>query len=308
MSEGHDPHVHAETLRREHEHTVERVKQIAMDYTASILEHENEMDLDVLRYLLNDLLPLKDVHLVADAIVADAVASKGLPWRLEGAVYRREGAPVALLSWETQDEARRRLGAVANTVSAAVRDARSIAIDEVGPLLDGKGIEIPAGETVDSLLEAIISEGLFDGFVDLAAGRVHRNDTPRERYQKRFMQELDAAAASLAKEGEGRAAIPPRIEAVLVSPDKPRSLDGLLDTAQARSRDVQDFITTFCKAGSKVSIESLNMNLQQHFKERHVDLPWDVKKGGIETFLEEMVKNRQIDGYFDGEDHFVRER
>jgi hypothetical protein len=72
----------------------EKLREIGANYVESIFQNENEMDIAVLRYLLNDLLPLQEIRMNPDPIIASAIEQKHLPWRLEGTTYRRTGAQV----------------------------------------------------------------------------------------------------------------------------------------------------------------------------------------------------------------------
>ena len=51
-----------EELKKIQELKLKKLESIAINYVESLLSDENEMDTDVLKYLLNDLLPLKEMH------------------------------------------------------------------------------------------------------------------------------------------------------------------------------------------------------------------------------------------------------
>jgi GTPase SAR1 family protein len=296
------------------EKKIDKLKALAKDYVESLLGKQNEMDLVVLRYLLNDLLPLRDLDLNTDALILEAVRERDLPFVLDGTVYKRKGPRIKTLGPEIEFEERTILQRFGIILSRCLMDAKFIEILALQRSLEAEKFAIPEGETLETLLEKTIRQGFFKGYVDLVEQRVYRAKTEAENYQELFLKDLNRLSKEIASDAtkledlkKSESKIPPGLELLLMSPEK-RGITGVLDNAEALSQKLQDFILTQVQVGKQVSVSELSRCLKDHVHRDHVDVPYAIDEETVERILEKMVEDRKIAGFFPDQSNFVRKK
>jgi hypothetical protein len=296
------------------EKKIDKLKTMAKDYVESLLGKENEMDVVVLRFLLNDLLPLRDLNLNTDALILDAVRERKLPFVLDGTVYKRKGPRIRTAGPEIEFEQRTMLQRFGIILSRALMDARFVGMLALQRVLESEKFSIPENETLETLLEKTIRQGFFKGYVDLVEQRVYRAKTEGEQYQEQFLKDLNKLSREIAsdatrledlKKTEGK--IPPSLEILLLSPEK-KGITGVLDKAESVSQNLQDFIMAQVQVGKRVSVADLSRRLKDHVHRDHVDVPYAIDEEAVERILEKMVDDRKISGFFPDQSNFIRKK
>ncbi|NMC05168.1 MAG: hypothetical protein GYA24_08155 [Candidatus Lokiarchaeota archaeon] len=296
------------------EKKVEALKKLAKDYVESLLGKENEMDLGVLRYLRNDLLPLRDLNLNTDTLILDAVRERDMPFMLDGTVYKRKGPRIKASAPEMQFEERTLLQRFSIILSRALMDARFVGLLALQRLLEAERFAIPDNETIETLLEKAIRQGFFKGHLDQVEQRVYRPRTEAEQYQEEFLKELNRLAREVGSDAKKledlkkvEENIPTSLETLLMSPEK-KDITGVLDKAESVSRDLQEFILTTVQVGKKISVAELSRTLKEHVRQDRIDIPYAINEESVERLLEDLVDNRKISGFFEDQSTFVRKR
>jgi hypothetical protein len=296
------------------ERKIDKLKATAKDYVETLLGKENEMDLVVLRFLLNDLLPLRSLNLNTDALILEAVRERSLPFVLDGTVYKRKGPRIKTAGPEIRFEERTMLQRFGIILSRGLMDARFIGMPALQRLLETEQFLIPEGETMEKILEKTIRQGLFKGYIDLVEQRVYRAKTEAEQYQEQFLKDLNRMAREIASDAtkledlkKSESKIPSGLEILLLSPGK-KGITGVLDKAEALSQNIQDFIMARVQVGKKVSVSELSRSLKDHVHRDHVDVPYVIDEEAVERILEKMVDDRKISGYFPDLSNFVRKQ
>ncbi|MEX2680032.1 MAG: hypothetical protein Q6373_000400 [Candidatus Sigynarchaeota archaeon] len=305
--------VKIEEMRGIFEKKVDKLKTMAKDYVESLLAKQNEMDLVVLRFLLNDLLPLRDLNLDTDFLIRDAVRDRNLPFELDGTVYKRKGAQIKTAGPEIEFQERTMLQRFGLILSRGLMDAKFIGMPDLERLLEAEKFTIPENETLETLLEKTIKHGFFKGYVDLVEQRVYRAKTQAEQYQEEFMRELNKMAKEIASDAKkledlkkSESKIPAGLELLLLSGKK--DITGVLDKAEALSQHIQDFIMNQLPVGKKTNIAELSKSLKDHVRRDRVDVPYTIDEEAVERILEEMVEKRKISGFFEDQSTFVRKK
>lgn len=303
---------HVVVMKGIFEQKMEKLKKITMDYVESLLAKENEMDVVVLRYLLNDLLPLQDLQLNTDALILQAIKERNLPFVLNGTVYTRRGPRLKISGSSTDLNERTMLQTFGLAVSRILMDAPSITIDELAAGLVAENFTIPDNEPIESLLERSIKQGFFRGNVDLREQRIYRPKTENEQYQEQFLKELNALSKEIALDSaalkDAGDKIPGSLEALLLSPEKPRDISTVLDKAQKISNNIEDFIMDTCQVGKRVSIVDLSKQLKTRVHDEQLDIPYQIDQDIVEIMLEKMIEERKLSGYFEDDIHFIRKK
>nr|MDO8112127.1 hypothetical protein [Candidatus Sigynarchaeota archaeon] len=297
------------------EQKLDKLKKMAKDYFESLLSKENEMDLVVLRYLLNDLLPLRDLKLNTDTLMLEAIKERNMPFVLEGTIYKRIGPRIKKSGPEVDLKERSMLQTFALILSRSLMDSRSVPIHDLELVLKKEGFSIPEGETLESLIEKAIKQGFFKGYMDLVEQKLFRAKTEKEQYQEQFMKELNALSREIADDAEklkkfkaGESKIPDGLEALLMSPEKPKDICGVLDKAESLEAKIQELLLDTIQVGRKVSITDLSKQLKERVHKEQVDVPWTIDNDAVEKLLEKLVDSRKITGYFEDSMHFFRKR
>ncbi|MBN2151217.1 MAG: hypothetical protein JW839_07230 [Candidatus Lokiarchaeota archaeon] len=303
-----------EEMRGIFEKKVDKLKAMTKDYVESLLGKQNEMDLVVLRFLLNDLLPLRDLNLDTDALIQEAVRERGLPFALDGTVYKRQGQLIKIAGPEIAFAERTMLQRFGLILSRGLMDARFLGMPDLQRMLDEEEFAIPEGETLETLLEKTIRQGFFKGYVDLVEQRVYRAKTEEEQYQEQFLKDLNKMAKEIASDAKkledlkkSESKIPAGLEILLLSPEK-RGITGVLDKAEAVSQNIQDFVMEQVQVGKKVSVADLSKRLKDHVHRDHVDVPYPIDEDAVERILEKLVEDRKIAGFFEDQSTFIRKR
>ncbi|MBD3188074.1 hypothetical protein GF325_14655 [Candidatus Bathyarchaeota archaeon] len=155
-----------ERLKKEHQLRIQKLEKIAKDYVESILSDENEFDLDVLRYMLLDLLPLKEVREDVDLLINSAIQERGLPWCIEGDKCVRTGELVHKKSWVARERERQFLENVASIMERVLGRNTRVSLSKLGAALEDGGITGIDESMIEDLVEQVIRAHLFDGFID----------------------------------------------------------------------------------------------------------------------------------------------
>nr|MDO8118421.1 hypothetical protein [Candidatus Sigynarchaeota archaeon] len=294
---------------------IEKLRNIAKDYVENLLAEKNEIELKVLRHLLNELLPLKEIHLDPGIVIKDAIHEKNLPWQLDGEVYKRTGPYVDLHHHEQGVQVERAVKSFCTLLHDCLKDNACISFDDFQQELQGKTFSFPDGENIETMIDRSIREGLFSGYVDLVDQRIYRPKSDDEKYQQAFHKELDVLAKEIKRDVNKmleleriKGDIPRDLEAVLIAPEKPKDLAGLLDKTQAISKDLQQFLLDAIKPGMPASVDGLVAQIKTYGTARNVTFPFSIDRDAVEKLLEEMVLHGLIDGHFKGDNSFLREK
>ncbi|HME53874.1 MAG TPA: hypothetical protein VKM55_16735 [Candidatus Lokiarchaeia archaeon] len=297
-----------------YEQKLDELKKIAMNYVESLLANENDIDVVVLRYMLNDLLPpLQNLKLNTEALILQAIKERHLPFILNGTMYSRQGPRLKISRSSNDSKERSMLQAFVRIVTRSLEDARSITTDELVTTLEAESFVIPDNETIESLLERSIKLGFFKGYVDLVdGGRIYRQKTENEAYQEQFLKELNALSKESTLDfADGKAIdqkIPGDLEALLLSPEQPRNIESILEKSEEVSTNIEDFIMDACQVGKRVSISDLSKQLKTRVHDEQLDVPFQIDQDTVERMLEKMVEDRKLSGYFEDDVHFLRKR
>jgi undecaprenyl pyrophosphate synthase len=304
----------ADAMKEVYEKKVAKLKSMAKDNVEILLSKENEMDIAVIRYLLNDLMPLRDLKLNADELVLDAIKARGLPFVLDGTIIKRQGSMIKQTRPELVHDMRSALQKLALVISRQLLETQHISMVELQRVLDAQNFTIPESETLETLIEQAIKHGYFNGFIDSVEQLVYRPKNEQERQQEAFMREINKLSKEIAVDA-GRLAdlkkveakIPPGLDALLLSP-KMHDLAEVLDKTEKSSRSIESFIMSAVKIGRKVSITDLSKQLKDHVHHEHVDVPFPIDDSTTGKILEKMVDTLKIYGYFDSSSNFIRRK
>ncbi len=302
-------------MRKMFDLKIEKLRSVAKDYVEKLLADENEIELKVLRHLLNELLPLKEIHLDPGVLIKDAIIEKQLPWALDGDIYKRSGALVDVHHHEKGVLMSRAVKKIASILRDCLKENACVSFDEVKQALERNAFTFPDGENIESLIERSIREGMFSGYIDLVTQHVYRPKSDDERYQQSFQKELNALAREIKHDANKmldlervKSEIPRDLEAVLIAPEKPKELTGILDTTQTISEQFKAFLLDALVIGSPVPVAPLVKQIKALGVARNITLPFTIDRAGIEKMLEDMVRQGVIDGYFQDDDTFVRRK
>lgn len=308
-----------EQLKNVQEMKIKKLEQITKDYVEELLKDENEIEITTLSYLLDELLPLKEMREDEKTLIAAAIEEKSLPWVLEDGVYKRTGEKIKKTIGKNQYEENMLLRNFTNFLISSIGTELSIDYDDFKAKLVQTDLfkeisEKKEGITMESLLEEVIEHGMFKGYVDAVERKVFRPKTAEEKYQESFKRELDNLSEEIktdekkiAELKETEEHIPKDLESLLTFPDKPRDFFHALDSLEHESNQIQEFILRNTPVGKKVSIIELNEKIQQYMQQKDMELPFSINNESVENILEGMVKNRKLMGYFEDDTHFKRE-
>ncbi|MFX0102910.1 MAG: hypothetical protein ACFFCS_25300 [Candidatus Hodarchaeota archaeon] len=306
-------------LRNIQEMKIKKLEQITRDYVEELLKDENEIDRTTLAYLLDELLPLKEMREDEVTLIMSAIKERNLPWILDGDVFKRTGELVKKTLGKDQHEENKILKEFTNFLMSSLGNERSIGIDDFKAKLEETDFfkETSKEEkdvSMESLLEESIEHGMFTGYVDAEERTIVRPKSAEEKYQETFKRELDRLSEEIMSDEKKieslkrtEEKIPQDLESLLKFPEKPRDVMHALDKVSSGDVMIQDFILKNTPVGKKVSIIELNDKLQDYLEEKKMDLPFSITSESIEKILEGMVKNRMLVGYFEDDEHFKRE-
>ena len=296
-------------MRKNFEKKIEKIKSIGMDYVEELLEKETEMEVDVLNYLLVDLLPLKEIHLNPKKIIASAIRTKNLPFRLEGDTYKRYAGEVKAAVMEEprseEIEFKRQFSPIMEELKGCLEQESAVSFAEFKSCLASKGILLPRGKNLELTIEKAIAQGLFNGYMDLVEKSIHRPKNENELYQSKFEKELAKFKEKVDDELD-EIEIPQDLELLLLSPDEPRSISGFLERTESVINDIEASLLSHVRSGAPTSITGLKDLLIKDIRDKHDDLSYRLDVGEIEHCLECMIKEGKIQGYFQDDDHFLR--
>ncbi|MHA1680645.1 MAG: hypothetical protein ACTSUE_06525 [Promethearchaeota archaeon] len=299
-----------EQLKNIEKMKIHRLEQITKDYVEILLQDENEIEIDVLRYLLLDLLPLAEVHEDVDELIELAIKEKKLPWKLDGEVYKRTGKPVEKPSWEDIEKEENFLKETGDVLGNIFKTKRQLSFHVIEKEFDQAGIVPPKGETIISLLERVIKKGFFKGHIDMVESVVVRGKSEGELYQERFLKELDQfkqkevnddAEEIIARTRK----IPRDLESLLLAPDKPREIDGILETFDDEAQLIEKFITQSMHEHDSIKMVELHGKIKEYILTQHLTIPAvSISEEEVESILERLLHSGKIKGYFE-KDSFV---